>query len=175
MFQKILVAIDLSTMARQVFDEALALARWSNGSLMLLHVLSNEEEVSPALPIYAVASYPYALNLDNYPTPLDLDMFREQWKTYEQKGLELLKIFTDEAMTAGVKAEFTQDQGSPSRMICNLARTWEADHIVMGRRGHSGLNEMFLGSVSNYVLHHAVCSVLTVQTPVAPNAQVVEH
>ncbi|MGH2416116.1 MAG: universal stress protein, partial [Microcystaceae cyanobacterium] len=27
----------------------------------------------------------------------------------------------------------------------------------------SGLSEMILGSVSNYVLHHATCSVLIVQ------------
>ena len=37
------------------------------------------------------------------------------------------------------------------------------DVIVMGHRGISGLQEFFLGSVSNYVLHHAPCSVLIVQ------------
>jgi len=35
--------------------------------------------------------------------------------------------------------------------------------VVVGRRGHSGLSELFLGSVSNYVLHRAPCSVLTIQ------------
>ncbi|MBC7824476.1 MAG: universal stress protein [Candidatus Parcubacteria bacterium] len=166
MFQKILAAIDSSTIGQQVFDESIAIAKWSDASLMLLHVLSNEEEGSPVLPIYAVAS-PYPLTLEGYPNPLDFDVFREQWKSYEQKGLALLKTFTDEAIAAGVRAEFTQSQGNPSRTICDLARTWEADHIVIGRRGHSGLSELFLGSVSNYVLHHASCSVLTVQTILA--------
>ncbi len=165
MFQKILAAIDSSAIGQQVFDESVAIAKWSDASLMLLHVLSNEEEGSPMLPIYAVASYPSTLEV--YPSPLDFDLFREQWKIYEQKGLALLKTFTDEAVAAGVRAEFTQSQGSPSRKICDLARTWEADHIVIGRRGHSGLSELFLGSVSNYVLHHASCSVLTVQTILA--------
>ncbi len=38
-----------------------------------------------------------------------------------------------------------------------------ADLIVVGRRGRSGLSELILGSASNYVLHHAPCSVLTLQ------------
>jgi nucleotide-binding universal stress UspA family protein len=171
MFQKILVAIDLSGMGRQVFDEAIALAKWSNASLMLLHVLSNDEEGSPVLPMNSMAPYPYALNLNDYPSPLDIDVFREQWKIYEQKSLDLLKTYTQEATAAGVIVKFQQGQGSIGRSICGLAQTWNADHIVIGRRGHSGLSELFLGSVSNYVIHHAFCSVLTVQNP---KAEVVE-
>ncbi len=36
----------------------------------------------------------------------------------------------------------------------------------MGSRGLKGLKEMFLGSVSNYVTHHAPCSVLIVRTEI---------
>ena len=43
------------------------------------------------------------------------------------------------------------------------SQNWEADLIVIGRRGHQGLSEILLGSVSNYVVHHAPCSVLVVQ------------
>ena len=57
--------------------------------------------------------------------------------------------------------------GNPGRSICELASTWEADLILVGSRGLKGLKEMFLGSVSNYVTHHAPCSVLIVRTEIA--------
>ena len=47
--------------------------------------------------------------------------------------------------------------------ICKLAQEWNADLIVMGRRGHSILSELVLGSVSSYVIHRAHCSVHIVQ------------
>ncbi|MEO0350033.1 MAG: universal stress protein, partial [Cyanobacteria bacterium P01_A01_bin.15] len=49
---------------------------------------------------------------------------------------------------------------------------WNADLIMMGRRGRSGFSELLLGSVSNYVMHHAPCSVLTVQGVLQPVAAV---
>jgi len=53
--------------------------------------------------------------------------------------------------------------GDPGRWIRDLAHSWEADLIVLGRRGLTGVAEMFLGSVSNYIVHHVGCSVLVVQ------------
>lgn len=156
MFHKILVAIDSSEHSNQVFAQALDLAKATNASLMLLHVLSSEEEGSPNISM---------IGLEYYPTTASLlpELHQKQWADYENRGLEMLRSYAEQAAAADISAEFTQNSGSPGRTICEVARTWEADLILMGRRGHSGLNELLLGSVSNYVLHHAPCSVLTVQ------------
>ncbi|MEM9908892.1 MAG: universal stress protein, partial [Cyanobacteria bacterium P01_D01_bin.44] len=53
--------------------------------------------------------------------------------------------------------------GTPEHLICDLAHSWNADVIVLGSRGHRGLRELFLGSISNYVTHHAPCSVWVVR------------
>lgn len=165
MFHKIIVAIDRSEASTQVFDEALALAQADGANLMLLHVLSAEEEGSPDIYLMpSVESYP-ALRANSW------EFYQKQWQAFENQGLELLRSHTDAATAAGVRTEFTQVSGSPGRTICNFARTWSADLIVMGRRGRSGFSELILGSVSNYVLHHAPCSVLIVQHPVRPNTQ----
>lgn len=156
MFHKILLALDRSKNAKQVFDKSLAQAREPLSSLMLLHVLSPGDEGYPILP---AIQYPYIpVNEEDL-----LESYLKQREIYEKQGIDMLRSLTEEAIAAGVKTEFTQNVGSPGRVICNLARSWGADLIVVGRRGRSGLNELLLGSVSNYVLHHAPCSILVVE------------
>jgi nucleotide-binding universal stress UspA family protein len=82
-----------------------------------------------------------------------------------------LQSLSAQANTAGVNTEFTQNTGNAGRMICELATVWNADLIIMGRRGRSGIAEFFLGSVSNYVLHHAPCSVQIVHLPVSAKTE----
>jgi nucleotide-binding universal stress UspA family protein len=165
MFHKILVAMDTSAISQDVFDEALSLAKAIKGRLLLLHVISAEEDGTLNMPIFP--------SLEYYPVVSDKtrEIYRQEWQAFEKQGLELLRSRADEAIAAGVKTEFTQNIGIPGRAICDLARTWGADLIVMGRRGRSGLGELILGSVSNYVLHHAPCSVLAVQHPVKTSTQ----
>ena len=62
-----------------------------------------------------------------------------------RRGFQIIAMVHRVATNAGVSTEFTQNSGNPSRNICELARTWGADLIAIGRRGHSGLNELILG------------------------------
>ncbi|GAB1541197.1 hypothetical protein NUACC21_38670 [Scytonema sp. NUACC21] len=102
-----------------------------------------------------------------------LNIQRKQWEEFVNRGIEMLRSLVEEATVAGVSSEFTQKPGSPGSTICEFASDGRFDLIVIGRRGRSGLSELLLGSVSNYVLHHASCSVLTVQHPVsASNTEV---
>ncbi len=156
MFNKILVAIDTSETSDRVFDRAMVLAKATKAHLMLLHVLSSEEQGSPYLPIiFSGLGYAGGDKI--------IENYREEWTVFAQQCLEMLKSRQEQAMLAGVEAEFTQHPGSPGKTICDFARTWEADTIVIGHRGHSGVTKLILGSVSNYVLHHANCSILIVQ------------
>lgn len=157
MANKILVAVDKSENGRQVFNEAVALAKAMGASVTLLHVLSPLDEGYPT-PVY-----PGADNLYSNLHEEAIRVYTQEWKTFEQEGLELLRSLKEEATTAGVATDYTQTIGDPGRAICDLARSWNSSLIIVGRRGRSGLSELFLGSVSNYVLHHAPCSVLIVQ------------
>ncbi|MBD2461466.1 universal stress protein [Oscillatoria sp. FACHB-1407] len=158
MFQKILVALDNSNMGNRVFDEAVTLAKATNASLMLLHVLTPFEDNYPTMPV--------APGLDSYYPAMygeAIEEYAKRWHQYEEHALDFLRNRAASALNEGVTAEFSQNVGDPGRAICSLAGTWSADLIVMGRRGRSGLSEFVLGSVSNYVLHHAPCSVFVVQ------------
>jgi len=157
MFHKILVAIDSSEIGQHVFDEALALAKKIDGHLMLLHVLSpfDEQYLNPVF-IEPAGVYP-SLHSEA------LNTYVQQWEGLKKEGEELLALLAQDAIASGVQVEYTQSFGDPGRTICDFARNWGAEVIIVGRRGRSGFSEFFLGSVSNYVLHHAHCSVLTVQ------------
>lgn len=66
MFHKILVAIDTSALTKDVFDKALFLAKASEASLMLLHVLSGEEQGRPNIPVLPRQDYyPYPVMSKN--------------------------------------------------------------------------------------------------------------
>jgi nucleotide-binding universal stress UspA family protein len=108
---------------------------------------------------------PVFSNLDYYSGVMQsqtLELYQRQWEAYERVGLEMLRSRAQVARDAGLAVEFTQNPGSPSRVICELAEMWKADLVVVGRRGRSGFSELLMGSVSNYVLHHAPCSVLII-------------
>ena len=155
---KILVSIDDSDMTEQVVDEAVFLAKATGGSLMFLHVISLYD------------NEPYFDPLFMQRTILDAELHNEAhqkalnvWEEFKQGKENWLRSLCESATSSGVKAQFTLNIGEASKRICDFSRSWNADLIVIGRRGHRGFSEMFLGSVSNYVIHHASCSVLTVQ------------
>jgi nucleotide-binding universal stress UspA family protein len=169
MYQKILTAMDLSAMGEIVFTEALSLAAKYEATLLLLHVLSHEEDYSPL---------PIPPNLaDIYPAQgndLTLESWRQQWEAFEQQGLEMLHKRAKLVGEQAVKGEYRQIYGQAARTICRLAKEERVDLVVIGRRGRSGIGEFFLGSVSNYVLHHAPCSVLIVQHPQSEKSERIE-
>jgi nucleotide-binding universal stress UspA family protein len=154
MFKKILVAIDGSELSHDVFKTGLDIAKADTANLVLLHVLSFEEQNSLSIPMPTGLEYFQAADIDR------LKIYQQQWQTYEQHSLNLLKSLSDRATAEGVTTEFHQIAGGPGRRICEFAESSDVDLIVMGHRGISALNEFLVGSVSNYVLHHAPCSVL---------------
>jgi nucleotide-binding universal stress UspA family protein len=156
-FQKILVALDRAFQTSLVFEIALEQAQARAGALMIAHILRAETDVqtAPFLGLGTIA------DVDMYGTLKQLQ--RERIQHDIQKAKEWLQPYVDQAIAANVPTEMDCRAGEPGVAICETARNWGADLIVMGRRGHQGLKEVVLGSVSNYVLHHAPCSVLIVQ------------
>ncbi len=156
-FKKILVGIDNSQLCNSVFTQALELAHMNQGSLMLLHCLSSETVGEPPVPMsFEMSVYPEMMN-----AAYEANQVLMQQKTTEARTW--LQSYCDTATSQGVPTNFDYQVGNPGHSLCTVARSWDADLIVLGRRGLTGLAEAMLGSVSNYVLHHAPCSVLVIQ------------
>lgn len=68
---------------------------------------------------------------------------------------------------AGFQVEDEALDGNPSHTLVEEAVNWDADLIVVGSRGQSGLERVLVGSVARSLLYHAPCSVLVVPQPKA--------
>lgn len=150
-YAKILVALDESVQSEIVFKKALELAKSNGARLMLFRSLTFEHP-------NAVYTDLYGQNLESFSV-----IMQEQLERDTQKTKERMEFYSTLADREGVPTEWDWKLGEAGLWICKLAETWGADLIVLGRRGRQGLAEMLLGSVSNYVLHRAPCSVLVVQ------------
>jgi len=156
-FHKILVAIDHSPLCQPVFAAALELAQLNKSTIMLLHCVTTETVVEPMLPRTLEAGLPLGGMSNDYQTQqILIENQIEEAKTQ-------LKQYSEEAMSHGVLTESDFKFGEAGHQLCQLAKDWGADLIVVGRRGLTGLKEALLGSVSNHVVHHAPCSVLVIQ------------
>ena len=52
--------------------------------------------------------------------------------------------------------------GKRGHTIAQYAAAHGADLIVMGRRGHSPIRHLFVGSTAERVLEHAACNLLVI-------------
>jgi nucleotide-binding universal stress UspA family protein len=64
----------------------------------------------------------------------------------------------------GLKAEAHMREGDPRAEILDDATEWGADLIVVGSHGYTGLKKLVMGSVAEYVVDHAPCSVEVVRS-----------
>ena len=67
------------------------------------------------------------------------------------------------AKAAGCDATFLVWDGDPGEAIVAAADSENADVIVVGSHGRSGVSRFLIGSVSDYVVRHAHCPVMVVR------------
>ncbi len=136
-YKKILAAIDIYSSYELVLNKALNMANKA-ADLRLIYV---------TLPHVYFEPYGAAFGGD----------FVSEIR--QQAELKLKKL----AETHGIPAnQIYSDVGAPADEIHSVAKEIEADLIVIGTQGKSGL-KLLLGSTANGVLHGVKCDVLAVK------------
>lgn len=139
MFNKILVAYDGSPHSDRALDTALALAKYTQSELVLVHAH------------------------DKIPSYLGDPNFQQAVNRAVIAGRELLGTAAERARAAGAQVTTNVLEGPPAEAILRVAEAERCDLIVMGSRGLGQLKGLLLGSVSERVLQHATIPVMIVR------------
>jgi nucleotide-binding universal stress UspA family protein len=142
--RRILVPLDFSEYADAILEWAAHLAEEHKSTLILMHAYHLPVEFQQMEGAYLPAE------------------FWTQVKTEAEKALE---GHAAKLRSKGVSVETEVIEGYPATAIEEEALRQEADLIVIGTHGHTGLKHLLLGSVAERVVQKAPCPVLTVKTP----------
>ena len=155
-FKRVLVGLDFSSLSQGIFQEALELASQNHAEMFLFHCISADTLMTPP---------PFSGELGLSPHLVDQAYQVQTMKLEEhtQQAIAQFQEYKKQAERLNVTVDFEYQVTDAGTGLCRKAQDWDADLIVIGRRGRQGLTEMLLGSISNYVLHHAHCAVLVVQ------------
>lgn len=83
----------------------------------------------------------------------------------QRRGEKAVSAVEKMAESHDVAVETEVIEGDPAESILEYAREIDADVIVAGTHGRSGVKRHLLGSVAERLVRHADCPVLTVQLP----------
>lgn len=100
----------------------------------------------------------------SYNTPNMKILFsREQIETFQSEAArEVLDHTQALADSLDMPIRTLVRTGDPGKEICAAAQADQADLIVMGYRGLSGIKRAIMGSVATHVLHETPCPVVIV-------------
>lgn len=145
-YRNVLLATDFSAPAREAAEHAGALAAATGATLHLVHVI---EEFT----------YWESFAPKTFPSPDVLDELERNAR------IALDDLFEDEERRRALKAQSHLRRGKPFLEIIRLAREVEAEVIVIGSHGQSGLAETLFGTTAEKVVKKAPCAVLVVRHP----------
>ncbi len=125
---KILVCTDGSNHSEAIIEKAVEIAnRIGDVEASIIYVDDLEQSMVPS---HAISH------------------FKEEKREIEEKILnEAKKSFEAE----GIKVDTMLEKGKPASVISRKASKGDYELIILGNRGHSGMERFFLGSVTNAV------------------------
>jgi len=143
-FARILVPTDFSAGSSRAWSVAQRLARGLGSELVLLHVLVET-------PLYSEG-------------PFSMQQTRDVFEAARAWVEKTLGEWTAASAAEGRAVRWLTRSGTPHVEIVDVARSEEANLIVISTHGRGGLDRALLGSVADKVIRTAPCPVVTVRT-----------
>ena len=134
MYKKIVLAVDGSEISKNAAKHAVALAKSTGGELIAIHIV-------PPIDVTDIESFKPEMLLNGL----------------RKEGENILSEVKSLASQAGVKIQTHVEDGIPYERICEVAEEQDADLIIMGSHGRTGLGKVFIGSVAERVISKTKC------------------
>lgn len=141
-YKRILCPIDFDENSLAALDTASDLARHSDATVFVLHVV------------------PMIIQPTGMPVYVDI------YKSQEQVAWVRLRELARKSL-AGVKYELMVQMGDPAGSILHAEKKIHPDLLVLATHGRRGFSRFFLGSVAEMVLREAQSPVLTVRPQIS--------
>jgi nucleotide-binding universal stress UspA family protein len=138
--KKILVPLDGSDNSFRALEAAIFLAKKSDAPLTLMYCVS----VFPSIEVQTI-------------DPIKCQIEERKFAESVLKKAEAM------CAKSNIVPNKVVSNGTPGYMIVKYIKNNRIDLTVIGSRGRSTVKEVFLGSVSNYVLHKSPAPVLVVK------------
>ncbi len=138
-YKKILIAVDSSAYSLAAAKKGLGLANQLNAKSALLFVIDKARTIHSA-------------DTGIFPDEAVVVLKKEAEQTLDQLA----------SMYDGKDVVRFMPEGIPKEDIIRTAENWNADLIVMGTHGRSGLLHFLMGSVAEHVLRHSKIPVMIV-------------
>jgi nucleotide-binding universal stress UspA family protein len=151
MYKKILVCLDGSELAEQILPYAEEQALHFNSKLVLIRVYSEPGFIGLAVP--------------GFPgIPIETQNMGKQIQKEEQEAVKYLKTIADNLLKhRGLTAECVTMLGSAGESIVKYATENKVELLAIATHGRSGPGRIVMGSVADYVLHHAHLPILLIR------------
>jgi nucleotide-binding universal stress UspA family protein len=140
----IFYATDFSEASERALDAAVGLAQQYGAELRVVHVIE---------PVHYVTGEEFAA----------ADLYTRLEEATERSAATSMESLLGKIEKLGVKAESLLLKGTSAEQIVDAAKQRNADIIVIGTHGRTGLTKLFMGSVAGRVVSTADCPVLTVR------------
>lgn len=134
--ERILVGTDTSKASQIAVNQSAALAAHLDAELVVMYVGTKPEHEEHASTLLAVSSV--------------MNQLAEEMFNKDQRTIDYLVKTAEEA---GARVVRHVVSGDPADAICEAAIELDADLVVTGTRGRSGLGRLLLGSVAERVVH----------------------
>ncbi|VAI21982.1 unnamed protein product [Triticum turgidum subsp. durum] len=148
---KVVVAVDAS-------EESLHALSWALDNVVRLHPGASVAVVHAQ---HSVDHFVAEAGLA-YAPPTALDSMR---RAQEENSRRAVARALDVCRQKQASATAAVVEGDPKEAICEAVEEMRADLLVLGSRGLGMVKRALLGSVSDYLAHHACCPVLIVKPP----------